>query len=145
MNCPCGTGASYEACCGALHAGARQAETAEQLMRSRYVAFTRGDSRYLSHSASDDDADWDATAAWAKSVQWLGLTIVAAGADTVEFVARYLEDGQLVSLHEKSRFSKTPEGRWRYDDGESDLKTTRVERNDPCPCGSGKKFKQCHQ
>jgi preprotein translocase subunit SecA len=22
--------------------------------------------------------------------------------------------------------------------------TTKVGRNDPCPCGSGKKFKQCH-
>jgi preprotein translocase subunit SecA len=21
---------------------------------------------------------------------------------------------------------------------------TGVERNDPCPCGSGRKFKQCH-
>lgn len=24
------------------------------------------------------------------------------------------------------------------------LKRMRVGRNDPCPCGSGKKFKKCH-
>jgi len=24
-------------------------------------------------------------------------------------------------------------------------KTERVGRNDPCPCGSGKKYKRCHQ
>ena len=23
-------------------------------------------------------------------------------------------------------------------------KSTKVGRNDPCPCGSGKKYKQCH-
>ena len=25
-----------------------------------------------------------------------------------------------------------------------DLKNTKVDRNDPCPCGSGKKYKKCH-
>ena len=24
------------------------------------------------------------------------------------------------------------------------LDTSNVDRNDPCPCGSGKKFKKCH-
>ena len=24
------------------------------------------------------------------------------------------------------------------------IKSTKVGRNDPCPCGSGKKYKQCH-
>jgi preprotein translocase subunit SecA len=24
------------------------------------------------------------------------------------------------------------------------LKSTKVGRNDPCPCGSGKKYKHCH-
>ena len=44
--CPCGSGTPYAACCGRLHRGAA-AETAEQLMRSRYAAFAVGDEAYL--------------------------------------------------------------------------------------------------
>ncbi len=38
MDCPCGLGDDYEACCRRLHAGS-PAPTAEALMRSRYSAF----------------------------------------------------------------------------------------------------------
>ena len=31
-----------------------------------------------------------------------------------------------------------------YNDGEPEDRFASVGRNDPCPCGSGKKFKQCH-
>jgi len=30
--CPCGSGGSYQVCCGPLHHGERQAETAEELI-----------------------------------------------------------------------------------------------------------------
>ncbi len=46
MACPCGSGSGFDACCGALHAGA-SARTAEQLMRSRFSAFARRDAAYL--------------------------------------------------------------------------------------------------
>jgi NAD-dependent DNA ligase len=36
--CPCGNDAGYAACCGPLHDG-KPAESAEQLMRSRYSAY----------------------------------------------------------------------------------------------------------
>ncbi|MGN5267109.1 YchJ family metal-binding protein [Aeromonas dhakensis] len=45
-------------------------------------------------------------------------------------------------LHERSRFVRH-QGRWVYTDGEQDPAPLRVGRNDPCPCGSGKKFKKC--
>ena len=44
-------------------------------------------------------------------------------------------------VHENSRFVKE-QGQWFYVDG--DLKSqAKVGRNDPCPCGSGKKYKRC--
>ena len=45
--CPCGSGATYDACCGRLHRGAAQAATAEELMRARYAAYAVGDTSYV--------------------------------------------------------------------------------------------------
>ena len=45
--CPCGTGESYDDCCGPLLANVAQAATPEQLMRSRYTAFVTGDADHL--------------------------------------------------------------------------------------------------
>ena len=33
---------------------------------------------------------------------------------------------------------------WVYDAGKPTVSQQKVERNQPCPCGSGRKFKQCH-
>lgn len=45
--CPCLSGLTYDDCCGRLHSGAGTAQTAEQLMRSRYSAFAVSDADYL--------------------------------------------------------------------------------------------------
>lgn len=123
-------------------------------MRSRYTAFTRGDVLYLrdTQAAPTRELTWEETEKWAKSVAWLSLTIVAKeaggeGDDTgvVEFIARYLESDGIHALHERSTFDRVgPERRWRYAVGKADASVTKVERNAPCPCGSGKKFKSCH-
>ncbi|PZU37635.1 MAG: zinc chelation protein SecC [Microbacterium sp.] len=118
--CPCGTGLAYDGCCGPLHAGA-PASTALALMRSRYSAFARADAAYLAatwHPGTVPDAvDVDA------GVRWTGLEIfdVVAGGPgerrgTVEFVARYREDGVAHELHERSRFVRQSD-RWWYLDG----------------------------
>jgi len=121
-------------------------------MRSRYSAFARGLGEYLAatHAAPATPSDIAELSRWAASVTWLGLDVLSRGAGgvedatgVVEFVARYLEDGAVVALHERSRFERQ-DGRWRYVDGTPRVTTTKVERNAPCPCGSGKKFKQCH-
>ena len=31
-----------------------------------------------------------------------------------------------------------------YSEGSQLIKTETIKRNDPCPCGSGLKFKKCH-
>jgi SEC-C motif domain protein len=116
--CPCG-GATYEQCCGRFIEQGEVAQTAEQLMRSRYTAYTRCDDAYLKATwhastrpeqvvAQDDDA------------KWLGLEVrrhVPAGdAATVEFVARYKTAGRAHRLHEVSNFVRE-QGRWFYVDG----------------------------
>lgn len=98
--------------------------------------------------AFDEVAD---TERWAKRVTWLGLEIVdrveggvGDAKGIVEFIARYLEGDRVVALRERSTFSRTAEGAWRYDEGTPESSVTEVPRNAPCPCGSGRKFKQCH-
>jgi preprotein translocase subunit SecA len=68
-----------------------------------------------------------------------------------------LDERQLVAVQkgvehrhdERSRFARNDEGRWMYLDGD-DVKPApvkrgeKVGRNQPCPCGSGKKYKHCH-
>ena len=45
--CPCGSGGTYEACCGRFVEGRALPETAEELMRARYTAYTLGRGDYL--------------------------------------------------------------------------------------------------
>ena len=149
--CPCGSGVAYEACCGPRHDGSRPAETAVALMCSRYSAFAKGDAAYLlaTRVAEGDVDDPAELGRWAKSVSWLGLEVreVIDSADPnegfVAFTARYLEGEWLVALSERSRFLRR-EGRWAYVEGKPGVKRVRVPRNEPCPCGSGRKFKHCH-
>jgi len=61
---------------------------------------------------------------------------------SVDFTTRYIEGGQLSHLREKSEFLKE-DNLWYYLRGEADIKKSKLERNKPCPCGSGKKFKRC--
>ncbi|MDP1826825.1 MAG: YchJ family metal-binding protein [Archangium sp.] len=150
-SCPCG-GPDFESCCGPRLSGVKPAETAEALMRSRYTAFTRGDVAYLraTQLAPTRDLSWEETGRWAKSVAWLSLQIVSkeAGGEgdetgVVEFIARYLDRDGVQALQERSSFVRR-EGKWTYDAGKPEVTITKVERNAPCPCGSGRKFKACH-
>lgn len=116
--CPCGS-KDYQACCGRFIDGGEVPQTAEELMRSRYTAYTLHDDAYLK-------ATWHArtrpeeAVAQDDGVKWLGLEVrrhVADGdAATVEFVARYKVGGRAHRLHEISRFVRE-DGRWFYVDG----------------------------
>jgi SEC-C motif-containing protein len=120
-SCPCESGLDYDGCCCRFIDGGEKPETAAQLMRSRYTAFTLNDIRYL-------EKTWHASTRPAsvgtdEKVRWLGLKIRRAekgAADDdegmVEFVARYKIDGRGHRLHEISRFVKE-NGQWLYVDG----------------------------
>lgn len=105
-------------------------------MRSRYSAFALGRFDYL-------EATQLAPFEGGEPQVWVCLTVHRAAEDQVEFTARYLEGEKLVSLHERSHFVRR-EGRWLYAGGSPQVSTARVGRNEPCPCGSGKKLKSCH-
>ena len=156
--CPCGSGRTYEDCCGLLIKGASPAVSAEQLMRSRYAAYVKVEIDYLYETTHPDHRngyDHKGTRTWAENSQWEGLEILdtrAGGPDDgegeVEFIARYREKGIRKQHHELAHFKKTND-RWYFTDGSSvaqkPIQRTepKVGRNDPCPCGSGKKFKKC--
>ena len=157
-HCYCGSDQPFEACCQPVLLGDRAAPTAEALMRARYSAYQTNNIGFLGDSLHPDHRhDWDepATRRWAENAHWLGLEILATegGGEsdelgTVEFIASYKEKGVLKRHHEISRFRKE-RGRWYYVDGRlpkpETVKRTqpKVGRNDPCPCGSGKKYKKC--
>lgn len=121
--CPCGTGDSYDECCGVFHKDITKIETAEQLMRSRYSAFVRANGNYLmeSHHSSTRPVNQKyEIVRWAMSVKWLKLEIekVINGQPEDEegevvFNAYYMERFQNRCLHEHSKFVKE-NGHWVY-------------------------------
>ena len=155
-SCLCGSGKELDACCSAIIAGA-PALTAEALMRSRYTAFAHGNMDYLSQTLAPeirDDFDPVESTSTADDAQWQGLEVrdVVGGGENddtgiVEFVASFRLRGQQRVHHERATFRRE-EGRWLCDGGDMDpkgppVRVDKVGRNDPCPCGSGKKYKKC--
>jgi SEC-C motif domain protein len=121
--CPCGRAAPYADCCGRFLDGGECPDTAEALMRSRYVAQVRGRMDHLHRTwhPSTRPASLDRAG---KPVRWLGLNVLrveAGGAGdahgTVVFVARYKIGGRAYRLRESSRFVRE-DGRWFYLDAD---------------------------
>jgi SEC-C motif-containing protein len=156
--CPCGSTLAYEACCQAIIKGEKAAETAEQLMRSRYSAYVKAEIDYLLTSLHPDhraDFNEKTTRAWAEGAEWHGLEITGTaggGPDdaegSVEFTVSYSEQGAKKDYRERATFSKK-DGTWYLVGGEPLAgkpvvrEAPKTGRNDPCPCGSGKKYKKC--
>ena len=123
-NCPCGSSKKYHLCCSPFLEGLKAATTPEELMRSRYTAFTKADTDYLMNTMQGNplkNFDAKGTKAWAENVSWLGLTVLKAPLPekemgTVEFIARFKENGKECSIHELSTFQKI-EGKWFYVEG----------------------------
>ncbi|WP_457743560.1 YchJ family protein [Sulfurimonas sp.] len=141
--CICGNEKEFSECCGAIIEAKRSPATPQELMRSRYSAYVRANAEYLLTSTVKENrypGDIELIKEFSTSVEWLKLDILNAVNDTVEFKAYYKDNQNIQVLHEKSNFVKE-DGVWRYKDGE--LYTTKVQRNESCPCGSGKKFKKC--
>jgi Uncharacterized protein conserved in bacteria len=125
-NCPCGSGRSYATCCEPIINGKSDAHTAQELMRTRYTAFTLANVNYLMrshHPSTRPNKERKSIEKWAKSVRWIGLTILntqsgEANDETgyVEFKALFMENGQLQQLHERSFFQRE-NGKWVYVSG----------------------------
>ncbi|MBI4346578.1 MAG: YchJ family protein [Elusimicrobia bacterium] len=158
--CPCGSGKPYAACCRRYISRTEQPPTAEALMRSRYSAYVKAELGYLRDTlAPQDRPQFDEAAArkWAVESQWKGLEILeverggpADEEGTVVFLARYAAAGADREHRERATFKREPESRaWYFDEALAPKaqpvvrEAPKVGRNDPCPCGSGKKHKKC--
>jgi SEC-C motif domain protein len=156
--CPCGSQKPYENCCEPFISHTTDVPTAEHLMRARYSAYVKGAISFILDTTLEEkrkECDEKAIRDWSSNSQWHKLEIISTtngGVEhtegTVEFIAHFTEFGILKSLHEKGLFKKV-NGHWFYVDGEIQkskpfIRTeTKLSRNDPCPCGSGKKLKKC--
>lgn len=148
-SCPCGSGLGFALCCEPYLVQTKLADTPEQLMRSRYSAYALGGfGRYLL-------ATWFPPMAKNMTVEqldqadtkWLGLTVLASSANgdngEVRFEARYQGPEGAGTMRENSVFKRIAK-RWYYIGGEvSHSQFKPPKRNEPCHCGSGKKYKQC--
>ncbi|MEM5493895.1 YchJ family protein [Hoeflea sp. AS16] len=153
--CPCGSDQTYSACCGRYHAG-EAVPTAQALMRSRYAAYALGNLDYIEATCCGPAAmafDRAEAETLQLGTQWLGLEVgrTTKGRErdsegTVSFTAHYRHKGTEQTLVETSEFRRI-DGRWFYSDrmpaAQAAVGVGGVGRNDPCPCGSGKKYKKC--
>jgi len=156
--CNCGSTKSYEDCCGPLISGERSAETAEALLRSRYTAYARREIEYIKntiHPEEKEKRDETAIRKWAEATEWTRLEIlnVTDGGPEdkegqIEFVSYYREKEKDKVHSELATFVKE-EDTWYYKDSVAPKVKQyfrpgpKIGRNQPCPCGSGKKYKKC--
>ena len=117
--CPCGN-PSFEDCCKSYLTGSAIAEDALTLMRSRYSAFVAGNEDYLRETWSEENRPSGTIIEKNSPVKWIGLKIIShqelEDRATVEFIARYKQNGRMQKLHEISRFIKK-DSQWYYFDG----------------------------
>jgi SEC-C motif-containing protein len=120
-DCPCGSGEQFGRCCLPLHAGERQAATAEELMRSRYSAYAVADLDYVWRTWHPRTRPETITPS---EEEWTDLEILDTDAGQpgdeageVEFRAHYRRNRRPGVLHERSRFVVRA-GRWFYLDGD---------------------------
>lgn len=122
-SCPCHSGKSYGECCQKYHSGEAYPNTAEQLMRSRFSAFSLGLIDYLlktwAQTTRPAEIELDS------NIEWTNLVINGRKKGRkrdqegwVTFMAHYQVHGQPGYLHEKSYFTRNEEGHWQYVDGE---------------------------
>lgn len=156
--CPCGSTHAIVSCCLPFIEGKRHPQTTEELLRSRYTAFTRGDVDYIintHHGRTRDQISREEIEKWSRESTWKGLKILeseggkaADASGTIAFCAEYETGGKKHEHFEQSLFEKE-DGKWKFVDAQAlksgPVKRTepKVGRNDPCPCGSGKKHKKC--
>lgn len=123
FHCPCGKDKEYINCCGIIHQDITKVKTAEDLMRSRYTAFTMGNIQYLKLSHLKKTAEYKDEIElkdWCQSVNWIKLEILSTflGSENddngkVHFKAYYIENGKEYCIEEKSTFVKE-NNHWVY-------------------------------
>lgn len=152
--CPCGTGKSYYDCCALYISRIKVPSTPEELMRSRYTAYTQANIEYIlltMRAPATNHFDAVYARKWAQKVKWIKLDVLKTSIRNsigyVEFVAHFSEENKENIIHELSEFH-LDKGEWYYVNGKNMQQTpfiskSKIKRNDICLCGSGKKYKKC--
>ncbi len=158
--CPCQSQKLYSQCCEPIHHDVKKAARPEQLMRARYSAHVLGlvDFVVETYHPSCEAASQRQEITDSIDSDWVNLIVYdcqkGAHQDEgyVTFSAYFMQDGQQHALTECSRFVREHD-QWYYIDGTfpepkdkrltQSISSLKVGRNDPCICGSGKKFKKC--
>jgi len=125
--CPCGSLIKYKKCCKPFHNGLI-AKTAEELMRSRFCAYSINNADYIIKTTHPDNPEYNLnTNSWEKDIRnfsdytdFIALEIFETIEDEKESFVSFraiLRQGKLdASFDEKSRFLKV-KGKWLYVDG----------------------------
>lgn len=126
MECPCHSGESYECCCRPYHQREAVADTAEQLMRSRYAAYALELPEYIIETTHNSSPHWQPDTqqwrleiiAFSRSRRFSSLTVrehsECGDRAIVEFRAGLSSiDGRDASFRERSRFVRE-NGRWFF-------------------------------
>lgn len=155
-DCPCCSGKPFIECCEPV-LKSESASTALKLMRSRYTAYCMQQAEYLyktAHPKTRAQFQVSDIEEWSKENTWTKLEIISTehgnikdSRGIVEYKAYYKDKQDKVHiLHERSTFLKEND-QWFYLDGINNPPRVnimqKVLRNDPCPCGSGLKYKKC--
>lgn len=134
-SCPCNSGNDFYECCWPFVMGSELPKTAEQLMRSRYTAFTKANTDYIvstMKTPKGSSGEMRKELAWVTQVKWMGLKVhhtEKGGADDatgmVEFTARFKEpSGKAHRIGEISLFEKI-DGRWVYTGQQEDQASSK--------------------
>ena len=121
--CLCGSETIYKNCCQPFHNKQSYPETAEQLMRSRYVAYALQLKSYLQEtwhiSTRPKELSFDPESSWTKLMingRKKGRKKDSEG--WVTFTAFYQVGLESNQLQEKSYFIRDSDQHWCYVDGE---------------------------
>ncbi|MBL7685128.1 MAG: SEC-C domain-containing protein [Deltaproteobacteria bacterium] len=129
--------------------------TPRELLEARYQAFVDQDIDFIlesCHPDVKDQQDLPTIEAWSKNAIWHHFEIekeeVEKEKAIITFNLKYEEKGKMIYHRELAEFRKQG-SKWYYYDSTFPKPETlkregpKVGRNDPCHCGSGKKFKKC--
>ncbi len=119
--CPCGSLLLFNECCQPKIEGKVKAKTAEELMRSRFTAYSTAAIDYLintTHNSIRKQQSFKEVEQWSNENRWQKLEILESTENTVEFKAYFLDSDRIQQTHyEKSTFIFENDS-WFYSSGE---------------------------
>ena len=152
--CPCSSELTFTQCCEPILSG-RPAASPEALVRARYTAFVKRDFDFIERTHAPevrDDFNRAEAARLADEVDWTGLRIHSTDdygtLAEVTYILSFLKGQKPVKGASASKFRKEND-EWFYVSSKpaphvANLRLTpKIGRNDPCTCGSGRKYKKC--